>query len=298
MNEQVPLTDQLANISPTIIVAVIAFFTVVRLALSKMLRDNWARTLSEIADTVNFVLALAFLLIRPFVAQAFYIPSESMMNTLLVGDRLIVDKVSFRFHEPERGDVLVFAAPPEATKDPRLEQDYIKRLVGLPGEKVEVRGAQLKIGDEVFASPNDDPRADVAHDTVRQHLGISPDKSVKFFRDYVLVDGTQKVTAEELARGWGQPGAKVEITPGVVLINGKPLDEPYTREDPGYNMTYIQNLPGGKQDNTIPPGYLFMMGDNRNRSADSHEWGTLESRRVVGRGIVTFWPLTRLGRLR
>ena len=64
MNEQIPLTDQLANISPTIIVAVIAFFTVVRLALAKLLRDSWARTFSEIADTVNFVLALAFVGLR------------------------------------------------------------------------------------------------------------------------------------------------------------------------------------------------------------------------------------------
>lgn len=294
MNEPVPLTDQLANISPTIIVAVIAFFTVIRLALAKLLRENWARTVSETCDTVNFVLALAFLLIRPFVGQAFYIPSESMVNTLLVGDRLVVDKVSFRFHEPQRGDVLVFAAPPEATQSATLEQDYIKRLIGLPGDTIEIHGAKLKVGDEMIEPPGTDNRADTAHDELRNRLGIGPEKAIKFFKDYVLVDGTQKITPEEIARQWGVPGAKVEIIPGEVVINGKVLDEPYSREDPGYNMLTLPYL----ENNTIPAGRVFMMGDNRNHSADSHIWGTLDLKRVVGRGIVTFWPLTRLGRIR
>ncbi|WP_309714456.1 signal peptidase I [Armatimonas sp.] len=289
MNDQpIPLTDQLANISPTIVVAVIAGFTVLRLMMSKLLHESWARTLSEICDTVTFVLALAFLLIRPFVAQAFYIPSESMVPTLQIGDRLIVDKISFRFHDPERGDILVFAAPPEATGSPTLEQDYIKRCIGLPGEKVEVRGAKLRVGKEVFEAQGEDTNADVAHQTLRDRLGISREKSVKFFKDYVLINGTEKLMPQDIARQFGQPGAEVELTPGVAVINGKPLEDTYTNEDPGYNMNELE----------IPPSNYFMMGDNRNRSADSHVWGKLEGRRIVGRGIVTFWPLTRLGRLR
>ena len=288
MNEQpIPLTDQLANISPTIVVAVIAGFTVLRLALVKLLRDGWARTISETCDTVTFVLALAFLLIRPFVAQAFYIPSESMVPTLEIGDRLIVDKMSFRFRDPQRGDVLVFAAPPEATGSVTLEQDYIKRCIGLPGDKIEVHGARLKIGEEVFESPGEDPNARAAQQTLRDRLGIDGNKSVKFFKDYVLVNGTEKLMPADIARQFGQPGATVELTPGEVLINGKALNEPYINEDPGYNMNALD----------VPPGHYFMMGDNRNHSADSHVWGKLEGRRIVGRGIVTFWPFTRLGRL-
>jgi signal peptidase I len=110
----------------------------------------------------------------------------------------------------------------------------------------------------------------------------------------VLVEGTQKITPEEIARQWGVPGVKVEIIPGEVVINGKVLEEPYSREDPGYNMLTLPYL----ENNTIPAGRVFMMGDNRNHSADSHIWGTLDLKRVVGRGIVTFWPLTRLGRIR
>ena len=114
--EQTTLSDQLANISPVIIVCVVMALTLVRLTLAKM-KDPWARTISETCDTINFVLILAFLLIKPFVAQAFYIPSESMENTLLVHDRLIVDKFSYRLHEPKPGDVVVFEAPPEATDE-------------------------------------------------------------------------------------------------------------------------------------------------------------------------------------
>ncbi|WP_309687704.1 signal peptidase I [Armatimonas sp.] len=288
MNEQsIPLSDQLANISPTIVVAVIAGFTILRLALVKLLRENWARTISETCDTVTFVLALAFLLIRPFVAQAFYIPSESMVPTLEIGDRLIVDKMSFRFRDPQRGDVLVFAAPPEATGSATLEQDYIKRCIGLPGDKIEVHGAKLTVGAEVFESQGVDTNAHAAQQELRNRLGIDDKKSVRFFKDYVLVNRTEKILPADIARQFGQPGAKVELTPGEVLINGKPLDEPYINEDPGYNMSEFE----------IPSGHYFMMGDNRNHSADSHVWGKLDKWRIVGRGIVTFWPVTRLGRL-
>lgn len=79
------------------------------------------------------VALIAALLIRTFVAQAFRIPSGSMIPTLLVGDQLLVDKVTYRFHLPERGDVIVFKYPGDETRD------FIKRIVGLPGDVVEVR---------------------------------------------------------------------------------------------------------------------------------------------------------------
>ena len=95
---------------------------------------------------MNFVLALAFLLIRPFVAQAFYIPSESMENTLRKHDRLVVNKFQYRFQEPQRRQVMVFNAPYEATHG--QDHDYIKRLIGLPNETIEVHAAKIKIGGE------------------------------------------------------------------------------------------------------------------------------------------------------
>lgn len=106
-------------------------------------------------------LVFAFLL-RSFVVQAFYIPSESMVPTLDVGDRVLVEKVSYRFGEPERGDVIVFRNPVASRESSfgdavrtflegfgigtsRKDLDLIKRVVGLPGETVEVRAGVVHI---------------------------------------------------------------------------------------------------------------------------------------------------------
>jgi len=208
--QSTPLTDQLANISPVIIVAVILGCTLIRLFLAKV-KDPWARTVSETCDTVNFVLALAFLLIRPFVAQAFYIPSESMENTLLTKDRLIVNKFQYRFQEPQRGNVVVFAAPPEATGGP--EQDFIKRLIGLPGETIEVRSAHVKIdGEEINPQMHS---YQTVHEYLKQRMGLSPNTdSIKMFPDHVLVNAKESLDMKQLAAKIGQPEAKIEITPG------------------------------------------------------------------------------------
>lgn len=285
-----PLPDQLANISPVVVIAVVMALTLVRVAVAKI-KDPWARTLSEICDTVNFVLILAFLLIRPFVAQAFYIPSESMENTLLVHDRLIVDKFSYRLHEPQRHDVVVFEAPPNATQEHQEGIDFIKRLIGEPGDTIQVKAAKLTIGQETITRVSDVEGQD-PHDYLRQELGLGQDDSIKFFPDHILIDGKEEMKPEELAVKLGQAGAKVTITPGQTLVNGQVQDEPYTREDPGYNY------PAGGGSMTVPQGAFFMMGDNRNRSADSHVWGILVRRRVVGRATVVFWPLNRVGRIR
>jgi len=83
---------------------------------------------------VALILAL---LIREFVVQSFHIPSGSMIPTLLIGDFILVDKVTYRFREPERGDVVVFHYPLN-------EKTYfVKRIVGLPGDRIEVRGGEL-----------------------------------------------------------------------------------------------------------------------------------------------------------
>ncbi len=277
-----PLTDQLANISPAIIVAVILGCTLVRLFLAKI-KDPWARTVSETCDTVNFVLALAFLLIRPFVAQAFYIPSESMENTLLTHDRLIVNKFQYRLQDPQRRNVMVFAAPPEATGGP--EQDFIKRLVGMPGETIEVRGAHLKIDGEDI-----NPQGfESVHSYLKQRLGLSPmADSLKFFPDHVEINTSQRLDMKQLAARMGQPEAKIEVTPGQTLINGTALDEPYTREDPGYDMDARQ----------IPAGQYYMLGDNRNFSRDSHFWKGLEKRRIIGHAVFVFWPPARIGTIK
>jgi signal peptidase I len=85
--------------------------------------------------------------IRACVAEARFIPSESMLPTLAVDDRLIVEKISYRFSEPERGDVVVFS-PTEALKEQNYKEAFIKRIIGLPGDVVEVKNGEVYVNNQ------------------------------------------------------------------------------------------------------------------------------------------------------
>lgn len=283
------LTDQLANASSLFIVCVVFLLVALRAGLAKK-KDPWARMVGEACDTVNFVLILSFLLLRPFVAQAFFIPSGSMERTLLVNDRLIVDKFSYRWHEPERNDVLVFEAPLTATHG-KPNVDFIKRLIGKPGDTIQVKEARIIVDGE----PIDAPALGSynVHTYLRERMGLSVNTPVKLFPEYILVDGKRKVSKQELTQILGRSGAAVEIVPGRVYRNNRLLNEPFTNEDPDYNYPEDSDRP-----RKLGANELFMMGDNRNNSEDSHVWGPLESKRVVGHAVVLFWPPNRIGRIR
>lgn len=90
--------------------------------------------------------------VHTFVAEVRYIPSESMVPTLQVGDRLIVEKLSYRLHSPQRGDIVVFKAPPEL-KARNLNDDLIKRVIGLPGDVVAVSNGEVYINGQAIAEP-------------------------------------------------------------------------------------------------------------------------------------------------
>jgi signal peptidase I len=103
-----------------------------------------ARTLG-----VGIVLALG---LRTFVAETRFIPSDSMVPTLEVGDHLIVEKLSYHLHPVQRGDVVVFKAPP-ALLEQNLRDDLIKRVIGLPGDVIEVRAGKVLVNDNVLDEP-------------------------------------------------------------------------------------------------------------------------------------------------
>ncbi len=91
--------------------------------------------------------ALVFGFVRPFVVEAFYIPSESMVPTLEVGDRVLANKFIYRFTEPERGDIVVFRSVEGG------EEDLIKRVVGIPGDKISVKNGTLFLNGEPQKEP-------------------------------------------------------------------------------------------------------------------------------------------------
>jgi signal peptidase I len=91
------------------------------------------------------------LLLRWLVVQAFYIPSASMEPTLEIGDRVLVNKLAYRFGEPDRGDIVVFVRPPDATAG--TVDDLIKRVIGLPGETIEAHDGVVFIDGEQLEEP-------------------------------------------------------------------------------------------------------------------------------------------------
>lgn len=175
-------------------------------------KSTW-RGIWENVQILLIALILA-LLIRSFVAEPRYIPSDSMVPTLLVNDRLVVEKISYRLRPPEYGDIVVFE-PPQALQERfkvAKDQAFIKRVIGTPGQTIEVRE-------------------------------------------------------------------------NAVFVNGKPLNEPYIAEPPSYRMLPVQ----------VPPDSIFVMGDNRNNSNDSHVWGFLPQKNIIGRAWFRFFPFNRMG---
>lgn len=102
----------------------------------------------EFAQTIGMAFILSFS-IRTFVAEARYIPSSSMEPTLQINDRLIIEKMTYRFQPPKRGDVVVFSAT-EALQKEGYNDDFIKRIIGLPKDEVMVRNGKVSVNGEMI----------------------------------------------------------------------------------------------------------------------------------------------------
>ena len=150
---------------------------------------------------------LVALVVKTFLIQAFFIPSLSMYSTLDEGDRVLVNKLSYRLGDIDRGDIVVFERPKNLPES--AIKDLIKRVIGLPGDVLESRD-------------------------------------------------------------------------GAVYVNGERLEEGYL--DEGTTTT-------GLERQTVPEGFIFVMGDNRENSEDSRFFGPIDEDLVVGRAFVRVWPL-------
>ena len=168
---------------------------------------NWDTVKSVIREVLETVVltVIIFLLIQT-VVRNFRVVGTSMEPNLQDSQYLIVDKISYRLGNPHQGDVIVFEPPT------RPGEDYVKRIIGVPGDLVEIRKGQ-------------------------------------------------------------------------VFINHQPLDEPYVVFPGTYDMSPRR----------VGPDELFVLGDNRNSSSDSHNWGVLSQDKVVGKAWVSYWPPSRWG---
>lgn len=160
--------------------------------------------LRELIETLILTLVI-FLLIR-FAVQNFRIEGSSMEPNFHDGQYLFVNKLIYMFQPPQRGDVIVFVPPNSSSRD------FIKRVIGLPGERVEIRS-------------------------------------------------------------------------GTVFINGEPLIESYPLNPGSYSSGPI----------VVPPDEYFVLGDNRNYSSDSHSWGTVHIKKIIGKAWFSYWPPQTIG---
>jgi signal peptidase I len=134
----------------------------------------------------------------------------------------MIDKISYRFSNPVRGDIVVFKPPVQLEKELAAEnkpkENFIKRVIGLPGERIEVKN-------------------------------------------------------------------------GKVYINEKAISENYLDEAPNYNWSSNTLI----SDGTVPKDHYLVLGDNRNNSYDSHYWGFVPKNKIVGKAVVRYWPIDRVG---
>ncbi len=158
----------------------------------------------EVLKTVGLSAVLA-VGIRQFVAEARYIPSESMLPTLKVNDRLIIDKVSYRLNPPQRGDVVVFN-PTQALEDQNYHDAFIKRVIGLPGDRVEVRGGQVIINGTVLRENYIQERPQYQLDTVvvpaDQYMVLGDNRNNSYDSHYWGYVPKDKIIGRAVVRFW------------------------------------------------------------------------------------------------
>ena len=146
---------------PWQIVSLIALAVALRLLLPRAPGlGRWRASLLELDDSLLIAILVVFCVVRPFVLQTFFIPSESMIPTLQKGDRIIVLRCWYRFQQPKAGDIVVFRAPKSAYYSNPLEnpdlneqKDFIKRLVATPGDRIRVYDSALYYNGQ----PRDEP---------------------------------------------------------------------------------------------------------------------------------------------
>jgi signal peptidase I len=190
------------------------------------------------------------LFILTFLAQNFVIPSGSMEKTLLVGDHLVVDRITLappakwmplvHYREPRRGDIVVFIKPvPDLDAEGKPQYLFlVKRLIGVPGDHIHLNNGIVVINGVAQNPPKEGE--------------ISPTGDLEFLDEFPSVPPTPDRGATE-----------------------------------AWSVDFPNHIEGG--DLVVPPGKYFMMGDHRHNSLDSRYWGFVPRENIVGRPLFNYW---------
>ena len=214
-----------------------------------------------------FPVILVVFVLRSFLFEPFKIPSGSMIPTLLIGDLILVNKFTYGIrlpvvntkitegNAPQRGDVMVFRYPPQPSVD------YIKRVVGVPGDEVAYLNKRLTInGKEVPTTAQPD---------------FFDESTMRYFKQF------EEVLGEKPHRVLNNPDAPA-------FVQGA-ANFPY-RDNCRYSVEGVVCK--------VPQGHYFMMGDNRDNSLDSRYWGFVPDQNIVGKAFfvwMNFGNLRRIG---
>ena len=208
----------------------------------------------ETVESIGVALLVA-IAIRSFVVEPFKIPSASMVPTLLIGDQIFVNKFVYGLRipltktriwngrDPKRGEVIVFIYP----KDESL--DFIKRVVGLPGDKIRVDGDKVYVNGELVSE---------------QKIAFSP---VPNHGDQLFVDPPVPYKQMTTFPDWQNYSFYQEHLGAVFHIAQ-------------YDSAWFPD-----SEFEVPQGHYFMMGDNRDHSSDSRDWGFVPRENIKGRAM-------------
>ncbi len=223
----------------------------------------------EYAEALLTALVVAFF-IRSFGVEAFKIPSGSMIPTLMIGDHIFVNKFIYglripftkkkiiHFRDPKRGEAIVFMYPLDEGKD------FIKRVIGLPGDQIKIDGDEVFVNGEKLA---------------REELKVIPNQSSS--TRHIAVTPPQSSTLTQI------PATDIPAFPDWESYA-------FLEEKVGDTTHLVQfddrpNFDVG--DLTVPDGHLFVMGDNRDNSSDSREWGFVPLENVKGKAMFIWLSL-------
>ena len=217
-----------------------------------------------------FPVILVVFLLRSFLVEPFKIPSGSMLPTLLVGDFILVNKYTYGIrlpvinlkiasvNSPRRGEVMVFRYP----ENPSL--DYIKRVIGLPGDRVSYRGKRLWIND--------------------REIGLAPDGEYNY-----VESGLNFVSAQRLVETLESHRHAILVQPEVPSVHLSGVRFFPFRDNCAYNDAGFSCM--------VPPEHYFLMGDNRDSSSHSRYWGFVPEANIVGKAFMIWWNFENFKRI-